>query len=162
MTGMSCSSVVMRANDRWGIGDKDCGGSERAAHAASTAEQILRKKVEGICKGNAANVDAASLLGSITTLHSDASTEGISSKRLPKRRKKPSHCFGTAIKKRSHQNAGGSAYLISPEHQSSTDCDMQILERSNCGCMTHGSIECTHHRTQAFFRHLCETHSAHL
>ena len=98
MAGMSCSTVVMRANDRWGIGDKDCGGSERAAHAASTAEQIPRKKVEGICKGNAAKVDSASLLGSITTLHSDASTEGISSKRLPKRRKNPSHCFGTAIK----------------------------------------------------------------
>jgi hypothetical protein len=98
--GVSRIGAGILAKDRWGIGDKDCDGRERAVQAASTAEQTLRKKMEDIWSGNAANEDVASLLGSITTLHSDASTEAISSKRLPNSRKKPSHCLGEDVQMR--------------------------------------------------------------
>ena len=45
--GASRSNVGIRAKERWGMGDKDCDGSERAVQAASTAEQTLRKKEDG-------------------------------------------------------------------------------------------------------------------
>jgi hypothetical protein len=94
MVGVCRSSAGTRANDRWGIGDKDCGGSDRAAHVASTAEQTFRKKEAGTWRGKAAKADSASFASSITTLHSVASTGGISDKRLPSSRKNPSHCLG--------------------------------------------------------------------
>jgi hypothetical protein len=44
IAGASGIDKGIRAKDKWGIGDKDCDGSERAAHVASTALQTLRKK----------------------------------------------------------------------------------------------------------------------
>jgi hypothetical protein len=60
----------------------------------------LRKKEDGTGSGNAAKVDVESLLGSVTTLLSDASTKGISSRCLPNRRKKPSNYQSNPITKK--------------------------------------------------------------